>query len=171
MKKTEKPFTFRGKYLFVIVLFCYCVLFLVDNESAASSLQKSITIILKILPIITVVILFTSLINYFLSSKQIAAHLGRDSGIKGWGWALIAGVLSHGPMYIWYPMLEDLRSHGMKDALLVVFFASRTIKLPLLPMMVDYFGVAFTIILSLYIILGSILQGVCLQLLYLRDQS
>jgi uncharacterized membrane protein YraQ (UPF0718 family) len=81
----------------------------------------------------------------------------------GWFWALAAGIISHGPMYAWYPMLEDLRGHGMRDGLIVVFFASRTIKIPLLPMMVDYFGWPFTLVLSCYILVGSLLQGWLLE--------
>jgi len=62
-------------------------------------------------------------------------------------------------MYAWYPMIADLRSHGLKDGLVVVFFYTRAIKLPLLPLMIDYFGVSFTLVLSFYILIGALLQG------------
>ncbi len=165
MKKQDKPFAFRGKYLLLTVLILYGVIFLVSSQSVQLALLKSGTILVKILPIFGVVILFTSLLNFFIRPKQIAKHLGQDSGTKGWLWALAAGVISHGPMYAWYSLLEDLRSHGMKDELIVVFFASRAIKIPLLPMMIGYFGLTFTILLSFYILLGALLQGLCMQLL------
>lgn len=165
MKTQEKAFAFRGRYLFLIVLILYAVLFLTAPQVAQSALLRSSTILTKIVPIFTVVILFTALLNYFLKPKQIARHLGKDCGRKGWLWALAAGVISHGPMYVWYPLLEDLRSHGMKDELIVVFFASRAIKVPLLPMMIDYFGLLFTIVFSFYILFGALLQGVCMQVL------
>jgi uncharacterized membrane protein YraQ (UPF0718 family) len=164
MKKQDNTFAFRGKYLLLFVALLYGVLFVVNSHSAQLAMQKSSTILLKIIPIFVFVIFFTTLLNFFLQPKKITRHLGKESGIKGWLWALTAGVISHGPMYAWYPLIEDLRSHGMKDGLIVVFFASRTIKIPLLPMMVDYFGLAFTIILSFYILLGAILQGVLLEI-------
>ncbi len=164
MKNTKKPFSFRGQYLLLAVALCYAVLFFVNSQYALLALQKSGRVLFKILPIFIFVILFTSLLNYFLQAKKITRHLGKDSGIKGWLWALTAGIISHGPMYAWYPLIEDLRSHGMKDNLIVVFFASRTIKIPLLPMTVDYFGLTFTIILSFYILLGAIIQGVLLEI-------
>jgi hypothetical protein len=68
------------------------------------------------------VILFTALLNYFLQPIQVVAHFGRESYIKGWLWALAAGVISHGPMYVWFPLLEDLRNHGILDGLIVTFF-------------------------------------------------
>ena len=160
-----KPFVFRGKYFLVIVVILYGLLFIVNSHAVQLALQKSGNILGKIVPILLVVILLTSLLNFFLRPKQIAKHLGQDSGVKGWYWALAAGVVSHGPMYAWYPLLEDIRSHGMKDAFIVVFFASRTIKIPLLPIMIDYFGLTFTIVLSLYIIIGALIQGLIFDIL------
>jgi uncharacterized membrane protein YraQ (UPF0718 family) len=165
MKQKDTAFRLRGKNFFWIIFGLYGLLFCINSNSAFMALQKSGTILTKILPILGMVILFTALLNYFLKPKQIAAHLGHESGGKGWLWALTAGVISHGPMYVWYPLLEDLREHGMKDELVVVFFASRAIKIPLLPMMIDYFGVAFTIILTCYMLIGALLQGGCLQFL------
>ncbi|MDA3786163.1 MAG: permease, partial [Deltaproteobacteria bacterium] len=114
---------------------------------------------LKVLPIFAVVIIFTALLNYALQPKQIVQHLGEKSGAKGWLLALLAGVISYGPMYAWYPMITDLRSQGLRDGLIVVFFYARAIKLPLLPLMLDYFGAPFTLVLSVYILLGAFLQG------------
>ena len=166
MKKKEKAFSFRGKNFFYVILVLYGVMFFINSQSVQLALLKSSSILIKILPIFAGVIFFTALLNYFLKPKQIAAHLGHESGLKGWFWALAAGVISHGPMYAWYPLFEDLRKHGMKDELIVVFFASRAIKIPLLPMMIDYFGLAFTISLSFYMLLGAILQGMCLKIIY-----
>ncbi len=163
MKEHEKHIVFHGKYLLLTVCLGYVVLLFVNTNAAISALQKSGIVLLKILPIIAVVILFTAVINYFLQPKQVARHLGRESGYRAWLWALAAGVISHGPMYAWYPMLEDLRSHGMRDGLIVVFFYSRAIKIPLLPIMVDYFGWGFTLVLSFYILIGSLIQGWLLE--------
>lgn len=168
MKTQEKHFSFRGKYLLLTVLILYAVLVLVNSQLALVALQKSGSILMKILPVFAAVILFTALLNFFFKPKQIARHLGRDCGSKGWFWALAAGVISHGPMYAWYPLLEDLRSHGMKDELLVVFFASRAIKIPLLPVMIDYFGLLFTMVLSFSILLGAVVQGLCMHLLNMK---
>jgi len=164
MKNQDKRFTFRGKYFFLTVLIFYGVIFFFSNQAAKLALMKSSSILIKILPILIFVILFTTLLNYFLKPKQIAGHLDRESGINAWIWALAAGVISHGPMYAWYPLLENLRSHGMRDGLIVVFFASRTIKIPLLPIMIDYFGWVFTLVLSFYLLIGALVQGLILEI-------
>ena len=164
-KNGDKPFVLRGKYLLFIVLILYGLLFIGNSQAALLALQTSGKTLVKIVPILLMVILLTSLLNFFLQAKQIARHLGEESGGKGWFWALAAGVISHGPMYIWYPLLEDLRSHGMKDAFIVVFFASRTIKIPLLPIMIDYFGLTFTLVLSFYLLVGALIQGLIMEIL------
>ncbi len=166
MKSNNKPFVFRGKKLFSGVLIAYGLFFLVQSQSALLALQKSSAILIKILPIIAVVILLTTTLNLFIKPKQLARHLGRESGLKGWFWALAAGVISHGPMYVWYPLIDDLRDHGMKDEYVVVFFASRAIKVPLLPIMIDYFGLTFTIVLSFYLLFGALVQGLCMRICY-----
>jgi len=164
-KQPEKPFAFRGKIFFTLVLVGYGVLAFCNRGSALAALQKSGLVLLKIIPILIVVILMTATINYFLQPKQIVKHLGKKSGVKSWLAILFAGVISHGPMYAWYPLVENLRNHGMRDGLIVVFFYSRAIKLPLLPMMIDYFGLPFTLILSCYILLGAIIQGLIMEII------
>ena len=62
-------------------------------------------------------------------------------------------------MYAWYGMLQDMRSHGLKDGLIATFMYARAVKLPLLPFMVDLFGLLFTIVMTLYILIASVIQG------------
>jgi len=62
-------------------------------------------------------------------------------------------------MYAWYGMLQDMRSHGLKDGLIATFMYARAVKLPLLPFMVDLFGLLFTVVMTLYILIASVLQG------------
>lgn len=159
---------FRGKYLLLGVSIAYTVLFFVRQQAALLALQRSAAVLVRILPIIAIVILLIALLNTLLQPKQIVGHLGRNSGLKGWLWALAGGVISHGPMYAWYPLVADLRRHGMRDGLIVVFFSARAIKVPLLPMMIDYFGWTFTLVLSFYTLAGALLQGWLLEMLEKR---
>lgn len=150
---------FKGVRFLGLVVLLYIVLFFITPDDTAAALHKSGTILLKLLPIFVVVILLSGLVNYFLNPGQIVKHFGKDSGLKGWLYALLAGVISHGPMYAWYPMLQEMRRHGLRDGLVAAFFYARAIKLPLLPLMIDYFGLLFTAVLSLYILAGALAQG------------
>ncbi|WP_456386168.1 permease [Desulfolithobacter sp.] len=155
----------RGIPFFLLVAAAYAILFFHDRNQALLALYRSGTVLVRILPVLVVVILFTGLVNYLLRPGQIVKHLGAESGLRGWFIALMAGVISHGPMYVWYPMIQDLRNQGTRDGLLVAFFYARAIKVPFLPLMIDYFGLGFTLVLSCYILIGSIVQGWIMELL------
>lgn len=99
------------------------------------------------------------LMYYFVTPKTVRKYVGEGSGLKGWFLAISTGVLSHGPIYVWYPLLRDLRDQGMKNGLVAAFLYNRAIKLPLLPLMIYYFGALFVAILLIYMIIGSIFQG------------
>ena len=51
-----------------------------------------------------------------------------------------AGVVSLGPMYLWYHMLGELKEKGVRTPLLAAFLYSRAVKIPMLPVMAHYFG-------------------------------
>jgi uncharacterized membrane protein YraQ (UPF0718 family) len=150
---------FKGIKFLSVVVVLYTVLLLTDRTSTLLALQKGASILLSLLPLFLLIITLTALINYFLKPKQIIKHFGEESGVKGVLYALVGGIISHGPMYAWFAMLQDMRSHGLKDGLIAVFMYARAVKLPLLPFMVDLFGLMFTIIMTLYILIAAVLQG------------
>ncbi|BCD65218.1 hypothetical protein NitYY0826_C0119 [Nitratiruptor sp. YY08-26] len=147
----------------LIVVASYMLLFLFFPQKAILALQEFFHLLIKIAPILAVVVLINALINFFIDPKTLAKHLSREGGIKAWTIALFAGILSHGPMYAWYPLIDDLKKKGLRDSLIALFFYARAVKLPLLPLMVHYFGLTFTIVLNIYIIIGALLQGMIVE--------
>jgi uncharacterized membrane protein YraQ (UPF0718 family) len=99
------------------------------------------------------------LIELFIDRKWIIQHLGRAAGMGGWALTIVCGVLSAGPLFAWYPLLADLRAKGMSNALLAAFLYSRALKLPLLPLMAHYFGLAYTVLFAVSILAASVLTG------------
>ncbi len=144
--------------LFVVVLL-YSIAAVISPDKANIAFENSAAIMKLIISILLLVTLLMALINSYLNPKKIAAHLGEESGLRGWIIAVIAGILSHGPGYVWYPMLNDLRQHGAHNGLIVAFIYARSIKLPWLPILAGYFGVLFTLFLVTFTILGAVIQG------------
>jgi len=160
MKKKSQTFS----YLFL--LFCvmlYIFIALTSPEKAFIALDKSFQLLKEIVPILLLVLLLTATLSILVHPKAITKYLGKDSGVKGWFIAISGGVLSHGSTYVWYPILQDFRLHGAKDGLIIAFFYARAIKIPWLAMMISYFGLSFTLFLSLYIIIAALLQGLVAQ--------
>ena len=158
-----KKLQFKGTKFLIFVVIAYVVLFFIDYSKFTNSLSKVYDILIILLPIFVFIIILTALINYFLKPKQILKHFGKDSGKAGLFYSVVGGILSHGPMYAWYGMLEDMREHGLKDGLITVFLYSRAVKLPLLPLMIAIFGLTYTIVLNIYILIFAIIQGMIID--------
>ncbi len=160
MSQKKKAKNKSGYIMLGVVCILYIFLYFFNADKTVTSLFASLKVLKMIAPILLIVFFLMALLNTFIDEKSIAKHLGKESGAKGWFIALFGGILSHGPGYIWYPMLQELRNKGALDGLVVAFLYARSIKLPWLPLMISYFGISFTIVLSFYIVLGAFLQGV-----------
>lgn len=154
---------FGGWIFLVIVLLLYATAALFDQELAARSWEHFHLMLGRILPALLLVFVLLLLMNLLLAPKQVKKYLGRHSGLKGWLTALVAGVLSTGPIYAWFAVLRDLRLMGMRDALVAVMIYARAVKLPLLPLLVHYFGLTYTIVLVAYLLGFAILSGIIME--------
>ncbi len=153
-----------GGWLFLaLVLVVYGLLGLVNPDAATQSLSFFTHVMGQVLPVLGLVFLLLFVANLVLKPKWIKRYLGKGSGIKGWLAAVIGGILSMGPVYAWYTMLGELRQQGMRDALIAAFLYSRAVKLPLLPLMIHYFGVTYTLVLCFYLIGFSIITGIVVE--------
>ena len=151
-------------YFLAAVILLYLVLFLFSPEKVQKSLLASGNLLIKIIPVFLLVILVMAVIQYFLTPKAVSKYVGQGSGIKGWTLAICTGILSHGPIYAWYPVLKELRQHGMRSGLVAVFLYNRAIKIPLLPVMVYYFGIQFVGILLMWMIVASVVEGKIIEM-------
>lgn len=157
-QKTKKKLSGGIKLLIAVVL-VYIFLYLFAKFYAVEAIIGSLAMLARILPIVVLVFFISFGVNLFLKPQKIKKHFGHDSGIKGWLYAVIAGILVSGPPYILYPMLGDLQKSGMRNTLIAVFLYNRNVKIPFIPVMIFYFGLAFTLVISFYIIIFSILSG------------
>jgi hypothetical protein len=71
----------------------------------------------------------------------------------------IGSIFISGPPYVLFPFLGELKKYGVKDSLLVAFLNNRNVQPTFLPIMIFYFGIPFTIIVSIYILLFSFING------------
>jgi len=168
-KKQKKKKIPNSIYFLIVVILIFIMLFLIDSEGAKESLKISWKITKTIIPIIIIVIIFTAITDYFLSPQKIVKYLSKGSGIKGWSIAAAGGIISHGPSYVWYQLIQDLREKGMSSGLAAVFFYNRAIKIPLLPMMIFYFGWQFVVVLSLLMIIASFVVWKVMDLFDVSD--
>lgn len=158
----------QGWTFLVLVLTAYGLIGIFNPETATQALTLFNHSLNKLLPVLGLVFSLLIIANLAIDSKQIKNYVGKQSGLKGWGAALICGILSMGPLYAWYALLSDLRQKGMRIALIATFLSSRAIKLPLLPLMIHYFGAVYTAVLCFYLIAFAIINGWLVEKFFLH---
>jgi len=147
----------------ILVLTVYVIVGMIDPKFVWDAVPVLGRLILRVLPILLLVFGIMFFTNLFFEAKGIVRFLGTGSGLRGWAFAISGGIVSSGPIYMWYPLLGDLKERGMKDSLIAAFLYNRAIKIPLLPMMIFYFGWPFTVILSTYMTLFSVVNGILVE--------
>ena len=145
-------------FLFAVIVL-YGVVYLFDAALIKTSLSHFIALLKSIAPILFVVMLFMWLLDIFVNPERIRHMLGQKAGLRGWLIAIMGGVLSHGPVYAWYPLLSSLQQQGTRPALIAAFLYARSIKLPWLPLLAYYFGMTYMILLTFFLLLLSPLVG------------
>ncbi len=160
----------RGGWWFLgVMLAVYLGLFLFRPDLADQALGAFAHLTRTIAPVLLLVFALMFLSNLLLRGDWVRRYVGSASGWRGYAVSTLAGILSTGPIYVWYPFLTGMRAKGMKDALLAVFLYNRALKLPWLPVMVAYFGLRYTVVLSGWMIVAGVLEGLLIEFIW-RDR-
>lgn len=160
----------RVKFLLTVIAF-YLVTALFNPDITFKALNYFFRIILEVMPILALVFIILFLSNAFLKPERIRRYLGEDSGLTGWLYAIIGGIVIAGPPYIIYPMLGEMQKHGARNAFIATMLYNRNVKIHFLPAMVYYFGLRYTLVLSTAIIFFSLLNGKVLELAIRRSRA
>ena len=147
------------------VLVIYGIVFVFFPIRASAAAQSSMGLLLNLMIPLSLVFTLMVLMNLFLKPEHIAKFIGKGSGIRGTIFSATAGIISMGPIFAWYPLLNELRKKGAVNSLIAVFLGTRAIKPFLLPIMISYFGWVYAIILTLFTFTGSLATGYLVGLL------
>ncbi len=125
-----------------------------------------IKLFIKIFPVLILIFVFMFIMDILFPAERLARFFkgGRRSTL--WFVTIIAGIISTGSVYLWYPLLKDLQGKGMTPELIAVFIFNRAIKLQLIPIMIMYFGTKYVIVLTVVMALFSVLYGLTFKLFY-----
>ena len=112
-------------WFLIVVVIGYVVLYFINPDTFSSSMDFFVNILNKVIPIFILVFVLMSLTNYLITKQTISKYL-KQRGIKRWLFVIIGGILSTGPIYMWYPFLADLRSKGLRYGYLLIRMNSHT---------------------------------------------
>jgi uncharacterized membrane protein YraQ (UPF0718 family) len=155
-KETNK----KAWIFLVVVVILFLMVFITNQEKGIKILQFYGHLLMQVLPILVLVYFILLLTNYFVDNKMIKKYMLDAKGYKIWLFTIVAGILSVGPIYMWFPLLKDLKDKGVKDRYLASFLYNRGIKLQWLPVLVLYFGLKYVLVLAFVMTFFSIPQGI-----------
>ncbi|MCD6496629.1 MAG: hypothetical protein J7K54_05135 [Candidatus Aenigmarchaeota archaeon] len=159
----KKPDISISAYFLIAVIALYAVTAAAGPGLAVRALESSYTVFLRIAYIFVLIYLLTAGFNYFVSPESVKKHLGTSSGAKRWAISIAGGIISTGPIYMWYPFLRELKKGGVGYGFIATFLYNRAVKIPLLPVIIFYFGIKFTAVLTVVMILMSVVQGIIFE--------
>ncbi len=148
------PLKFLG-----IVLILLCVTMFFKFEFVISSLIYSYNLLLRLIPTLFLVFLIMGLFNFFIKPKHLVKYLGKTKPFRAWLISSILGIISSGPIYIWYPLLSEAKDKGVTNSSITIFLYNRAVKPALLPLMIFYFGWLYVLVLTSVMILVGGLNG------------
>ena len=157
-QKGDAPIKIFLFLLIVVALYLIAAVFAPDRVGVA--LQFSVKMFYRLLPVLGVVFVLMFLTNWLVKPAWVKKHVGHGSGLKGMMIAVAGGILSMGPVYAWYGVLSELQEQGMRPALIATFLYSRSVKIAMLPLMILYFGLTYTVVLCFYLLSFSVLNGI-----------
>jgi uncharacterized membrane protein YraQ (UPF0718 family) len=117
-----------GLIMLIIVILIYIILYLSGSDNVLLALNYSFKSLKKLSFVFVMVFVMMFLIDMFVDDKKISRYFNTAKGIRAYLIAMIAGVLSHGSSYAWYPLLQSLREKGVKDSLIITFFICKKYK-------------------------------------------
>jgi len=147
-------------YFLGAVLAVYFGAYLINPSCLPLAFEFLYKLLFKLIPIFAFVFIVMVVVDLFLTPKQTMKYIGEEAGTKKWLFVIIGGILSTGPIYMWYPLLADLQKKGVRDGLLAAFLYNRAIKLSYIPLLLVYFSWTFVLLMTGLMIIASVAQGI-----------
>lgn len=137
----KRNWKFIGPWLFPIAVLCvYAAAMFFDPESAARGLKVSRNMFSHLALPFCVVLVMMVLLNRYMNPAGVARYLGGRTGLKGIVLSSLAGIISLGPIYAWYPLFKELKERGASLFMVANFIGCRSVKPVLFPVLLSYFG-------------------------------
>jgi len=155
----------------ICVLALYGAVYFIAPEKIGLALRVDVKILLSLCIPLAFVFAVLFLVNVLVCPSQVARFLGKHSGFKGMLLALVAGIISAGPIFAWYPLLKKLKSEGAGEGPFAIFLYNRAVKPFLLPVMIGFYGWPYVLVLTFLMILGSIVVGFSMEVAGRRLES
>jgi len=158
-----------GSKFLLIVILLYLIISFLNLSLVIRALKQFLILFAKISPSLILVFFFIFIFNFVFPENKVKKYLLEAGSFRKYLLAMLLGVLSSGPIYIWFSFLANLREKGLSNDIATIFLYNRAIKIPLLPIMLYYFSLKFTLLLFFLMLIFSVLNGIAVNKLVNRN--
>ena len=133
--------------MFLSVIVVDLILSCWNPSLAELSVTKSLNFLKEVLLILPPVMVLMGLLDVWVPRQMVEAHLGRDAGLRGAGFAILLGTAAAGPLYAAFPLAISLRNKGARVANVVIFLGTwAAIKIPMIIIESSFIGLRFALL-------------------------
>ena len=143
----------------------YLILWVMAADRTCHALRAAGHILLQASVPLMLAFFMMFMLNLFVTPAHVIRFMGRKAGATGILLSSVAGIVSMGPVYAWYPFLASLKEKGAADFYLANFLSNRAVKPALIPLMMTYFGWRFSLIFSLFGVLSALFAATVVSFL------
>ena len=150
-------------YFIWIVFVVYFLVFFFSKEKFYAITDRFVKLIFEFIPMFFLIFVLLFLTNYFVDVKTLKKYLWEEAGLKWWIISILWWIISVWPSYARYPLLEGLKKKWIKSRYIATFIYNRWIKLHFYPILIMYFGLTYSLILLLVMVVFSIPQWLIVE--------
>ncbi len=155
----------KSWYFLLIMVIVYILSYFFYTDIFTSSISFAWKIFESIIPLLFIIFAIMLIVNKIFETNIFKKYL-LSRRKRTWFVAIGTGILSTGPIYMWYPLLNDLQKRGARPGFIATFLYNRAIKIPMLPMLIFYFGLTYTIVLTIVMIIFSLIDGFIVEKIF-----
>lgn len=158
-RNTKIKITYISGYIFFLI-----ISFLFEFNPGREIGYNFISFLVYMLKILPCAFILIGLFEVWVKREIIEKHLGEESGIKGYLWAiLLAGTIAGG-LLVAFPIAYSMYNKGAKLSVIFTYMGATAIcRVPMTMFEASFMGIKFTVIRLLVslplVILTSILLG------------
>lgn len=123
----------------------YAVLWVSAPDRIPAALTAVRQIGFQVVPPLAGALVMMFLLNRYVSPDHATRLMGKGAGFRGMALSSLAGIISMGPVFAWFPFLGTVKRKQIPEVYLANFIASRAVKPVLLPVLIAYFGWRFAL--------------------------
>ncbi len=154
------------QYLFMVCFVVFVgISLIVGSAKGVQAGQAFVKVIVSMLRMLPFAFILIALIEVWLDRETVIRHLGTESGMRGYLWAIALGGMTIGGVFVAFPLAYTLFRKGASLRVIFCFLGFAGVcRIPMTIFEISYLGLPFTLIrlacgIGMLMLAGILLGG------------